>query len=68
MKASTRSWLDGLLKGSNSKALEIRDYIVKLEEENARLKEFSPYPEDNPEIKTVECCNANTALFKGYGS
>lgn len=31
MKKSTRDWLNGLLEGSNSKALEIRDYIVYLE-------------------------------------
>lgn len=38
MKKSTREWLDRLYEDSNSKAIEIRDYIVKLEEENAKLK------------------------------
>lgn len=65
MKLSSyaRVWLDN---GKGPRIKETSDYVKFLEAEVERLREFSPYSEDHPEVKHTEEMNANSALFGGY--
>ena len=62
LSSYTRAWLDN---GKGPRIKETSDYVKFIEAEAERLREFSPYSEDHPEVNHTEEMNANSALFRG---
>ena len=66
MKEATRKWLEDLATiKNNSKAIQIIDYIIHLENELNRVREESPHEDTGN--NNAQPMNANSALFNGYG-